>query len=696
MSPTPYTSARSGLWDASDVDTWGQGLGVYPNLAADVVTVAAGHTVTYNVSSAVELGQITLNGLLTFSVSMTTLLALGHQDILINNGGELRVGASGAVIPKAYLAEILWNTMADTPAKGINLAAGGKLYVYDDPDYYGSDYDAEFATVSGAIVGASKAAACVITWTGHNMITGDSVVISGITQAEWTALNGTRAITRIDNDTFSVAVNTSGYVLAYDPVTDPGILTRNTYWIPATASTCIVTVSGDFTTKWANTAAGRELLVHKGGNFAHYNNDFALLTITSLTLTGANTDIACTVTHNPGGAANFNAGGDVLFVSRNVKLGKLGASTNIGNNNTNRPRGTSANTVNGNVIIGGQWTGWYPAINAAINIQLNGGVFRNGGQVINGGSNIYPNIGIAFSNCVAYSNQYVTGYCAGYQYADCYLVNNYYLNQHGFPFNEYSNVAIFGNYAMDLSGIHSNSKLANCYLYANNHILLNYSKDVKFINCNIGYDKSDRAKTNAYDFRYNSMASFVNCLLPASPSWYLRNTAKCNGRFTSEHHQQTTDAHCVFDVFGDVVKVPADGTGDNPTQRSGGAANVAEVTPQSNCSSTNYLEILNVRVWNAAVAKTYRYYCQTTYATLPTAEISLTAEYLDEASGGHLATVTSTQGITDRGADQSDWSQYLEVTVPAHTQEGWVNLFIRLMGYEAGEKVWVDPHLEII
>jgi len=41
---TPFTSARNGLWDASDVDTWGQGLGVYPQTAGDVVNI--GHTVT--------------------------------------------------------------------------------------------------------------------------------------------------------------------------------------------------------------------------------------------------------------------------------------------------------------------------------------------------------------------------------------------------------------------------------------------------------------------------------------------------------------------------------------------------------------------------------------------------------------------------------------------------------------------------
>jgi len=74
-----------------------------------------------------------------------------------------------------------------------------------------------------AIEGLSKAAACVVTWVGHGLSAG-SVTISGITQAEWTALNATHTITVINNDTFSIAVDTSGYTDAYDAGTDPGVI----------------------------------------------------------------------------------------------------------------------------------------------------------------------------------------------------------------------------------------------------------------------------------------------------------------------------------------------------------------------------------------------------------------------------------------------------------------------------------------
>jgi len=153
---TPFTSARNGLWDASDVNTWGQGANVYPQTAADVVNI--GHTVTYNKVSTVEMGAITINsgGILTFLNSMSTKLTLGHVEIQINNGGELRVGASGAgIIPKTYLAELIWNTTADN-LKGLNIAAGGKVNAYGDPDYFGSVFETTLVSSSGAVPAAGN------------------------------------------------------------------------------------------------------------------------------------------------------------------------------------------------------------------------------------------------------------------------------------------------------------------------------------------------------------------------------------------------------------------------------------------------------------------------------------------------------------------------------------------------------------
>jgi len=186
----------------------------------------------------------------------------------------------------------------------------------------------------------------------------------------------------------------------------------------------------------------------------------------------------------------------------------------------------------------------------------------------------------------------------------------------------------------------------------------------------------------------------INCKIPVAGLVITRNYRGCTGRVASEHHAQVLNAHSVLANFGDIMKTPADGTGDNPTQRSGGGADICEVVPQSLCNSNNYLEILNIRLWaTAGVSKTYRFYTQTDFATLPSAELKLYGEYLDAGSGGHLALVVSTQDITTR-VNAGDWSQYIEVAMNP-VQDGYVNLYLRLMGYEVGKKVWVDPEVAI-
>ncbi|MBM4302539.1 MAG: hypothetical protein FJ121_13635, partial [Deltaproteobacteria bacterium] len=151
----------SGAWSSTtDNAPWAGG--VVPG-AGDVVnigtTAGQSHVVTYDVVSTGELGQVTIGATsgvgvsrLEFSAGMNTKLTLGHQDILVQLTGELRVGTAGAIIPKAYVAELIWNTTADN-AKGINLASGGKCNIYGDPDYYGSDFDTTL--VSQAVIPAA-------------------------------------------------------------------------------------------------------------------------------------------------------------------------------------------------------------------------------------------------------------------------------------------------------------------------------------------------------------------------------------------------------------------------------------------------------------------------------------------------------------------------------------------------------------
>ncbi len=63
-------------------------------------------------------------------------------------------------------------------------------------------------TFTGATI--SAAATAVITYVAHGMQAASAVTIAGGT-GDWVGINGTHLITVIDADTFSVAVNSSGY-----------------------------------------------------------------------------------------------------------------------------------------------------------------------------------------------------------------------------------------------------------------------------------------------------------------------------------------------------------------------------------------------------------------------------------------------------------------------------------------------------
>lgn len=119
-----YTSTQSGDW--TNTATWGGG--GYPSVAGDTAVISAGHTVTYNVSTTTEMGQITVNGILKFSEGMSTLLALGSFDIDVANGGELRVGNEASPIGSSYTAKITFNPASDG-LRGVDVASGGKLTI---------------------------------------------------------------------------------------------------------------------------------------------------------------------------------------------------------------------------------------------------------------------------------------------------------------------------------------------------------------------------------------------------------------------------------------------------------------------------------------------------------------------------------------------------------------------------------------
>ncbi len=115
-------------------------------------------------------------------------------------------------------------------------------------------------------------------------------------------------------------------------------------------------------------------------------------------------------------------------------------------------------------------------------------------------------------------------------------------------------------------------------------------------------------------------------------------------------------------------------------------------------STTLLFKMPMPRIWfTTGTGKTYRFYVQTDYATgtpaLPTAGFKLKANYI--ASTGLITAATaSTQDIATR-ANQADWSQYVEVTIPSSAKTGWIEPYFELYEYESGKYVWIDPKVVV-
>lgn len=458
-------------------------------------------------------------------------------------------------------------------------------------------------------------------------------------------------------------------------------------------------LAGDFSGKWLN---GQELLIHKGGVYGTngYANDLALVSINgAITYDGTKSTVPIAIVHVPS-PGTFAAGGDVLNVSRNIMLYPTGYSHNIyaipGNGlRFNNPYNPGATICANNV----QASGWTTYI-SGYSVNTDNSVMRNGISLltsIKGGSAldiiVYSSsqlIGM-ISNLFAMS---VSGYFCG---ASNCGINQ--LNCCWTPSGK--SIKVFSN----VKGINGNNFNITAFVYSNQYgyasASAQYLGDVIFNDGAIGYNQAGNSCPNSsadLSFIYGVNSRFINTKWqPVPPTVTDRNNPAYPGRYSFEDYNQVVGEHYMLDAYGDIYKVIADGSSDHPTQRSGGNGYVIEVVPQSSCSADSYLEIFKVRLWaEAGLSKTYRFYVQTDFTALAKSVLVLYGEYLDNtpAGTGHRATASSSgAGNFTTRANTADWGQYVEVTINP-TQDGYVNLYLRLMGYEEGKKVWIDPKPE--
>ncbi len=116
------------------------------------------------------------------------------------------------------------------------------------------------------------------------------------------------------------------------------------------------------------------------------------------------------------------------------------------------------------------------------------------------------------------------------------------------------------------------------------------------------------------------------------------------------------------------------------------------MTPNSYCGLYYPLTIADdfcsgdFKLWLPAEEKTVTIYMRTFgYTSLPTAdELYIETLYLDEATGGHRATMQSTQTVSANDT----WTAFSVTFTPS--QEGWVYITVYLKKYEANSGVYVD------
>lgn len=643
-----FTSSQSGPWNASA--TWGKSgdpavKGTdYPGNAGDTFTISAGHTVTYNVSETNELGASTINGLLTFDSTTNTKITFGHVDLSISATGELRAGSSSAPINSANTCELVWNTTADNTKGILVTASGGKVTAAGSPSVYGSSYVTTLA-------------------------------------ADWT--------------------------------------TGKTF-----------TVTGDYTTKWKQ----NQILFVPSYGTSSVGTNYCQVTIASLAANGLNTNI--TINETAPGIACY-AGGHVVNVSRNVMFKKYGATISRENRNTNRPRifdNSYSSGVSGGIL---DFSNVEISAFYAINQFSNSSCKVKNTSFHNGQGAIYTAYGWDTT-----SIQDICICCLGSNFSSVYkssknvMDNIYSIGGNGTLFTRgirisISNIYVYENQAstsgifaicdqMDITNFNSSGcvsifgspypsyrmKFINGTIAAvSTGPFVGANGPTYWYNFSFGWDRDGTQRditsfgpsSTAYGDGYGSSPEHYcySCKAPSAGTGTgpNANTTSYSLIVTWDDLNKTPGSFKTVRNFGDITKVTFDDSSSRPAQRSGGSPTGLEVVTYSLCLDSNYVKTLSYKIYAPTGSKTYRFYIQSDYVSLPATEIYLVGTYISNASTNEYSTIQSTQAITTR-SNSSDWTQYVDVTInPAAV--GFVTLDLYVAGYESGKKIYVDPLLVI-
>jgi len=648
-----FTSTQNGDWN--DGATWGNtSPGVkgtdWPGNAAD--TFSVGHTVTYNVSETNELGDstITNGGILTFKTDGDTKIAFGNNTLTINNGGELRVGASGAVIDDAQTAELIWNTTSDD-SKGIQVDDGGKLTIYGDPAYYGSDGETTLANDA------------------DNTDDDNSIVTSDDMSSKWNV--GDEITIKRENDGDSTSYKDAVVKYVVKGISGTTITLKDDEGNDENFTGYDAGIGDTWTAPVVNVTRNVKLTksgadIACGDGSTHYNTNRPKISDSN-----SDGNENCVISNAMiTGFYSIDSDHDFQFLDSTFRNGEYGFYFGSGH------------TISGSVY--GNYHGFYYGSGHTVSGSVYGnyyGVSSGSGHTISG--SVYGNYhGFRYSSGHTVSGS-VYGNYYGFYYGSGHTVSgNLYDNYHLFYYGSGYTVSgnVYGNYYG--------------FRYGSGHT----------VSGRIGYDVEDASDSNTKDF--DGCAVDIVLLNAKLPSGGLViddiDTDGLPTEIFCEHHDRTLNAQRIYWNMGNATKVSCDDTDGRPSEDpDGGSGDVIELSNiQTGCDSdlNNTVKAWKphtYRIWatSAAGQKNYKFYVQTTYSGISAGGLKLTAEYLDGVSAGSTSEVIDSSAITVRSS-AADWTQELNVDVNP-SEDGWIDFMIELQEYEFGDEVWIWPEVEI-
>lgn len=447
------------------------------------------------------------------------------------------------------------------------------------------------------------------------------------------------------------------------------------------------TVAGNLIGKWT---VGQMLLLIKDGEYSSQATDLALVTIASLSANGDNTDIIINEAF-PGGT--YSIGSDVFHLSRNVRYCCNGADTAPALNTSDSSAGSWGSSKYIPITVSAASIGWMNSYESYLSYYYYSVIHNSYSDcnIING----------IMENAIFIANNANTkiGRIIGSDVTELGCDSGVY-----FPNSSIDKVRIINDASVVDGHSSENAVLTNVEIYKCHPGY--YGAVTPFGGIISGYFGQNANGLSYWVddliFGIYSAERYEECIIKnlicpaASISDYLNmfggiyaNTPfhARQGYFIEAFNGSRSDPR-FYKNMGYGIMVTADGSGIEPSQRSGGNSKVWKISTFSNCDQLRNMMktpvLCKYFIDTIPQSKTFRIYLQSDYAGTFTGIIRLIF------NGG---TKYVTFSVPARSS-QTDWSNHVEITETID-EIGYVYIDFWVYGYESGKFIWVDPVLEI-